>query len=174
MDDLFSVGAWAEPGSLEFYLREALPDDYVVVADLTVRGRPLDAVVVGPQWLCVLYARDWAGEVHPAEARPVAGAPRRRPDVKHPNPAQEVRLGEEALQAFMQDEFPEMRLAFRHLVVLTNPEATVVASEEYRTPGRDPGEGGRGHQRHGRRPRMVPGWPARSGRPWPGRWSSGG
>ena len=108
-------------------LRSALPDEYSFVSEPVVRGRPLDAVVIGPQGLFVLHVREWEGEIRPTQR----GTWRERSEsgrvVSHPSPAREAQRATRELRAFLRDEFPSLRPAIYHFVVLTKPGARVVA-----------------------------------------------
>lgn len=61
MAELLAVKGWSTTHSLGLHLRDTLTDEYYVVCDPMVRGVSLDALVVGPQGLFVLHARDWGG-----------------------------------------------------------------------------------------------------------------
>ncbi len=127
MAELLHAKEWFEPSPLGFFLREALPDGYFIVADPTVLGVAMDAVVVGPQGLVVLYARDWEGQIRPAKRGPWRGVLPSGQKVRHPNPAEDVRQAGGALQAFLEDEFRKIRAPISHMVVLTSPEASLAA-----------------------------------------------
>ena len=60
MAELLPTGGWSVPGSLGVYLREMLPDEYVVVADPVVHGCAYDAIAVGPQGLAVMRVKNGA------------------------------------------------------------------------------------------------------------------
>lgn len=129
MAELLLADEWAEPSSLGRYLREALPGEYFVVVEITVHGCPLDAVVVGPQGLFVLHARDWEGEVRPARSGPWRERLASGLEVQRANPGGEARQATRALQVFLGDEFPTLGPAIRHLLVLTNPKVKLMALE---------------------------------------------
>ena len=83
MAELLATGGWIMPGSLGAYLRDALPDNYAVVADPIVHGCPIDAVVLGPARVTiVMMGAAEAQEVQQpsgplgASAPPGASAPR--------------------------------------------------------------------------------------------------
>ncbi|MEA3407621.1 MAG: nuclease-related domain-containing protein [Chloroflexota bacterium] len=106
-------------------LEEDLPDDYLVVCDPVIWGEALDAVVVAPQGLFVLYVKAWQGLIRPR----LRGAWREeRADgkvIKHQNPAKAMRRAEKALESFLKDEAPDWTLRIRHYLVLEEPEAEV-------------------------------------------------
>lgn len=83
MAELLAVKGWSTTHSLGLHLRDTLTDEYYVVCDPMVRGVSLDALVVGPQGLFVLHARDWGGDRPPSATWALAGAagigPRREP-----------------------------------------------------------------------------------------------
>jgi len=120
---------WTEPDSVGTYLADALPDEYFVLAEPTVHGQALDAVIVGPQGLFVLYARGWEGEVRPARYGPWRGQLASGREVRYPNPVQEMRQARDALSAFLRDEFPSLDPTVWHLLVLMSPDVKVTGSE---------------------------------------------
>jgi hypothetical protein len=128
MAELLHAKEWFEPSPLGFFLRETLPDGYFVVADPTVLDVAMDAVVIGPQGLVVLYARDWEGQIRPARLGPWRGVLPSGRKVRHPNPADDVRQAGGALQTFLEDEFQTLRAPVSHMVVLTSPEASLSAN----------------------------------------------
>jgi hypothetical protein len=119
---------WTESDSLGMVLRDALTDDYLVLAEPTVHGCAMDALVVGPQGLFVLHARSWEGDIQPAQSGAWHGQLASGRHVHYPNPAGEVRRATSALRAFLRDEFPSLRPSIRHFLVLTNPNARVTTS----------------------------------------------
>ena len=86
MADLLAVDGWARAGSVGPYLREALPDDYSVVADARLCGRQFAAAIVGRTALFVVDDLD-------AESGAGKG-PKAR----------------ESAERFLKDEFPELSL----------------------------------------------------------------
>jgi hypothetical protein len=129
MAELLMANGWTEPNSLGAYLREALPEDYVVLAEPSVQGRALDAVVVGPQGLFVMYARHWEGEVRAARHGPWHGRLASGQEVRYDNASAQVRRATEALRAFLQDEFPSLDPAIFHFLVLMDPDVELIASQ---------------------------------------------
>lgn len=132
MAELLVADGWPAPDSPVTYLQDALPPDYVIVADPIVQRHPLDAVVVGPQGLFVLHgtaferglsvARNGIGNGHVGiglSGRAVA----RRISVT------ETRAATNALQAFLRDEFPGLQPIIRHIVVFNDPDADPVAAD---------------------------------------------
>lgn len=123
MAELLTDKGYEAPGSLGVHLREALTDEYTVVCEPVVHGHQLDAVVVGPDGLVVLQAKDWEGEIRPTRG----GAWKERlasgKVVSHPNPGVEVKRAAKTLRAFLKDEFPSLRPGIHHFVVLTRPDA---------------------------------------------------
>jgi len=108
---LLADGAWAEPGSLGTFLRDALPEEYVVVASPTVRGCAIDAIVIGPREITVVHAPGW-------DARDLA-QPADREALRHSGDIEgDVRRSGDALRAFLRDEFPGLDPDLRHLVVV--------------------------------------------------------
>lgn len=96
MAELLTANGWTQPDSLGDYLRHALPDDYFVVADPVIRGRPVAAVVVGRSGLLLLH--------DPNDTLPARQAARA------------------ALEAFLADEFPGLRPPIRQLKATVAPE----------------------------------------------------
>jgi hypothetical protein len=98
---------WAEPSPLAIQLQYDLPEDYLVVADPTVQGRELDAVVVGPQGLFVLHRAPTGGRTSVQQGE----------DVPSPDLDQRIRQSTGALKAFLRDEFPALNPRLHHLLV---------------------------------------------------------
>jgi hypothetical protein len=121
--ELVEGGGWPQAGSLAATLRDGLPEGYFVVPDVTVRGQPLDAVVVGPQGLFLLLAKGWEGKIYPAQRGPWRGALPSGRDVQVRNPAGEARRAESAVRAFLRDEFPGLRPGIRPVLVLSQAGA---------------------------------------------------
>ena len=96
MAEFLAVGGWAAPGSVGVYLRQALPDDYTVVADPVVWRHSFDAVVVGPDGITILDAAD--------------------------RPATDGREAIQCLRQFMADEFPKLAPPIRHCRALPSIE----------------------------------------------------
>jgi len=96
MAEFLAVGGWAAPGSVGVYLRQALPDDYTVVADPVVWRHSFDAVVVGPDGITILDAAD--------------------------RPATDGREAIQCLRQFMADEFPKLAPPIRHYRALPSIE----------------------------------------------------
>jgi hypothetical protein len=99
MAELLVGGGGVVSSPLGTYLREALPDDYVVVADPVVQRCALDAVVVGPAGFTILR---------------LTGDGVRREEEDLVKDAQHARR---ALGAFLRDEFPGLRAPIRYLAV---------------------------------------------------------
>ncbi len=110
--------AW---GVLATQLTDALGEDYYVIAEPVVRRHEFDVIVVGPEGLSVLQAKDWEGEVVPS--RKGSWRERRKDGVElaHPNPAAESKRAESALRTFLGETFPDLRPLIRHYVVFTDP-----------------------------------------------------
>lgn len=94
MAELLVAGHGRIRNALGDYLREALPDDYLVVADPVVRRREFAAIVIGPQGLVIVDPAD--GSPH-EDAAPEAGAEAMR-----------------TVSAFLAEEFPALRLPVRY------------------------------------------------------------
>jgi hypothetical protein len=129
MTELLMAKGWPDPDSVAILLRDVLPQEYVVVADPSVHGQPFDAVVVGPQGLFAILAKNWEGEITPARRGAwLAVLPSGR-EVRYSDPAQEARRAEQAISVFLRDEFPGLSPAIHHLLVLLNPEASLAPAE---------------------------------------------
>ena len=134
MAKLLVADGWAAPDPLALHLREALPDEYIVVADPIVHRQAFQSIVVGPQGLFVLHAKEWEGEIHPSRNAPWRARLPSGLEVRHPNPAEDVRRATDALLAFLRDEFPKLRPRIHHLLVLSKPDARVNAREPTEPP----------------------------------------
>jgi hypothetical protein len=113
MARLFVAGDHTVPNPLSAYLREALPDEFAVVADPVLHRCPLDAVVVGPGGLTLI-----SEDGNPSQAPSPAGA---RP-VRRAAPSRE-QTSTAAVQSFVNDEFPKLRLPVHYLAALRDPTA---------------------------------------------------
>jgi hypothetical protein len=134
MAELLVANGWSTPDSLAVHLREALPDDYIIVADPIVHRLALSTVVVGPQGLFVLHVKDWCGEIRPVRHGPWRERLESGLEIRHPNPEEEARQADDALRAFLRDEFPSLRPQVRHLVVFSKPGVRIVTSEATEPP----------------------------------------
>ena len=100
MAELLMTGGWAVPGSLAAYLRDTLPDHFLVVGDTTLWGQTFDAIVVGPDGLLVLDPvdqQDMTDQAHSGKPRDGGR--------KETGPATRKI---QALQLFLRDEFPPL------------------------------------------------------------------
>jgi len=127
MAELLAAKGWLAAGSVSAQLRDALPDGYYVIPEPTVRGYPLDAIVVGPQAIFVLHLRDWAGDVIAVRRGPWRERANSGPEIAHPNPTDEAREATTAVREFLKDEFPRLSPPIRNYLVLTNPSVRLVA-----------------------------------------------
>jgi hypothetical protein len=104
-------------------LQRILPDTYDVVTRTVVRGVSIDAVVIGPSALHLLYARDWQGRLRPARR----GSWRERlPSgevIAHPHPGRQVKRTAKALKALLRDQLPGVRVPIHHHIVLPHAAA---------------------------------------------------
>ena len=108
MAELLVAGDSDMPNAVSMYLREMLPQEYTVVSEPTVHRCLFDAVVVGPNGLVALQASDGV----PGDA--LAG------------PADPAACGDiRALQAFVSEEFPALRPAYREFAVERDPTSTL-------------------------------------------------
>lgn len=95
MAELLAAEGWVKSGSAGSYLRESLPDEYIVVADPRVSGQSLAAVVVGRGALFLV--EDLNAE--PAEDAGAAAKPGANGNtLVH------------AAEDFLKDEFPSLKL----------------------------------------------------------------
>jgi hypothetical protein len=76
----------------------------------------------------LLHLRDWAGEIRPADRGPWRARAAGHEARAYPNPAGEVQQAEEALRAFLRDEFPALQPAVQHLLVLSDPTALLAGA----------------------------------------------
>ena len=112
MTKLLVAGDRTVPNVVCAYLREALPDDYIVVADPVLYRCPLDAVVVGPGGLTLIEADERQPQTSArAGAKPRRSAPSRE------------QTAMAAVRSFMRDEFPKLRLPVHYLVAKRDPVA---------------------------------------------------
>lgn len=108
-------------------LSELLPDDYIVVSEPMVRRKPLDVVIVGPQGLMVVHAKDWRGEIELSRR----GAWRENRDDGrveiHENPSKEAAETSRLVREFLDDHGFSTRMALHQYIVLVHPDAVLVA-----------------------------------------------
>ncbi|MCC7352944.1 MAG: NERD domain-containing protein [Anaerolineae bacterium] len=114
MAELLVANGWSTPDSLAMHLQEALPDEYIVVADPIIHRLALSTVVVGPQGLFVLHTKDWYGEIRPARQGPWRERLESGLEIRHPNPEEEARQAGDALRTFLRDEFPSLHPQVSH------------------------------------------------------------
>ena len=122
MADLLMANGWVAPEPLMVYLREALPSDYVIVADPTIHRQLFDAVIVGPQGLFVLHTKDWVGEICVTRGGGWWAQLESGEEIRYPNPAKEARRTRDALLLFLRDEFPTLQPVVHDSVVFTKPD----------------------------------------------------
>ena len=107
-------------------LRDALPDEFVVVEGAELQGRPLGVAAVGPQGLFILHAKNWTGQVKPVWGGPWQVQMPSGQQGTFANPAAEAQADTAPLATFMRDELHSAEQpAIYHLLVLTNPEASL-------------------------------------------------
>ena len=116
MAELLVSGGLGAPNSLGTYLREALPDEYVVVTEPVLQRETYDAVVVGPGGLAVLeIVPDGDGT-----------ADKSRHKLSQREMAEHARRAAAALQAFTEDEFPALHPSVRYLCAVCEPDVDIV------------------------------------------------
>ncbi len=104
---------WIPADSVAAYLRRALPESYVVVAEPLVSACPIDSIVVGSQGLSIIQATN--GNQHTPEELEQRGV----------TPAECRKRSIRAVRAFMADEFPKLKPAIRYYQARSNPEAEI-------------------------------------------------
>lgn len=129
MAELLAAKGWLATGTLAARLQDALPNEYYIIPEPTVRGLPLDAIVVGPQAIFVLHIRDWEGDVVAVRRGPWREFRNNHPERVHLNPTDEARRASRAVRGFLQDEFPRLSPPIRNYLVLTSPSVRLVATE---------------------------------------------
>ena len=117
---------WGAASKLELALRSTLPDEYAIVSEAIVGGLTLDGLVVGRQGLFVLDACDWKGMIVPTSSGLWQEQSSWGQLLTHPNPAIKAQAATKALEAFLKDEFADLHPQIHHLVVLTDPNASIV------------------------------------------------
>ena len=112
MAKLLVAGDSTVPNALSAYLRETLPDDFIVVSDPAVQGCAADAIAVGPGGLTLI-----AGEGRPAADQP---EPRRHAASTTGSPEDAAVA---ALRAFLKDTFPTLAAPIRYVTAIPDPDA---------------------------------------------------
>jgi len=92
MAELLAADGWVKAGSIGSYLRETLPDSYIVVADPRIGGHRIAAAVVGRSGLFVIQAADEFNENGHDAASPLLSDQKMRA----------------AVARFLKDEFPHL------------------------------------------------------------------
>lgn len=115
MARLVATAGWTVPGSVAAYLRETLPDEYVVVADPIIARTPVACVVAGRTGLFIIHcvggpADEERGAAVGASSPAGNGVPVEGKTAREETDA--------ALSLFLRDEFPTLRLAVRHMETL--------------------------------------------------------
>jgi hypothetical protein len=103
MAKLLLAGGGIVPDSLGAYLRETLPDVYTVVSDPIVCRREIAALVVGPRDLVVLEVAADPGSATDAD--------------------ESLRAAVGAVQAFLAEEFPALRVPLRAYAIVGGTSA---------------------------------------------------
>ncbi|MHB1357609.1 MAG: hypothetical protein ACYCZF_16690, partial [Anaerolineae bacterium] len=75
----------------------------------------------------VLHARPWQGHIVPSAIGSWRGQTPDGQVSSYTSPAAAIRETEQALHRYFRDEFPSLKPVIKHLVVLVNPDADVVA-----------------------------------------------
>jgi len=125
MADQLTVDGRSAVDLLDTYLYSTLTDAYITVYEPTIRDETVSAILVGPQGLFVLHGVDWEGEITPAQHGPWKALLASGQGVRYPSPAASVRRATQALAAFLQDEFPDLRPDIHPFVVLLHPSASL-------------------------------------------------
>jgi hypothetical protein len=102
MAQLYATGGWVAPGSVAAYLREALPDNHIVVANPVVCRCPIDAIVVGPGGLSIVQTPEGDG-LSPDELRR-----------RGRTPQECERNATQAVKTFLADEHPRLAPVVRY------------------------------------------------------------
>ena len=129
MAELLAAKGWLATGTLASQLENGLPDRYYVIPEPTVRGLPLDTIVVGPQAIFVLHVRDWEGDVVAARRGPWREHRNGGQEIAHRNPTDDAREATTAVREFLKDEFPRLSPPIRNYLVLTSPSVRLVATQ---------------------------------------------
>ena len=108
MAELLIAQGWTPPDSIALRLREDVPEDVFVVVGATVYGTEFDIIIVSNCGLIVLYL---------SETRVDASAAAESIGQAQEFFREAVQRSEHALDQFMQDEFPALHPAVRHLIV---------------------------------------------------------
>ncbi len=108
MAELLIAQGWTPPDSIALRLREDVPENIFVVVGATVYGTEFDIIIVSNCGLIVLYLLETRVDAF-ATAESIGQAPGFFQEA--------VQRSEHALDQFMQDEFPALHPAVRHLIV---------------------------------------------------------
>lgn len=125
MAELLSAEGWVSSDSLAAYLRESLPDDYIVVDHPTIQRHTLDTLVVGSSGLFILHEIPWEGDIVPTRRGVWLQYDSAGDEVERPDPSDGVNAASSALQAFLKDEFPDLHPAIHHFLVLSRPHVSL-------------------------------------------------
>ena len=126
MAQFLAARGWAPPDPLTLYLRENFSDGIYIIAATRIYGCSIDALVLAPDGLYVLYPRSWLGDIRASADGAWIVAPDGGAAVEVPSPAHEAHHCQLALDAFLKDEFPGLHPLIHHVVVLMMPDARAV------------------------------------------------
>jgi hypothetical protein len=115
--------------SLWKFLSGFLPDDTQIIVGPSPKQHPLDAIIISPRSISVLFIRDWEGEVHPQKDKPWVEYLKSSSTIYHSGIIGETEAAKEALQAFLLERFPLIKPAINQYIVLINPHAKLIMTE---------------------------------------------
>lgn len=126
MNDQSQPGKYDISNSWLDELSDDLSDEYLVVAEPEIEHVRLTGIVVVPQGIVVLHARDWTGDIVPSAIGSWRQQVQFGGSKTYPNPTKDLHASEQALRHFIREEFSDLKVTIVQLIVLTNPDAQIV------------------------------------------------
>ena len=107
---------------LATFLQDNLSDEYTVVCNITVEGRQIDNVVVGPQAIFVIEGKCWEGIIRGEDQGPWQ---QQKPpgEIKtRENPLDQADVHSKVVKRFLREKFPKLNCWDESLLVFTHPQ----------------------------------------------------
>jgi hypothetical protein len=129
MAKLVKKGEFA-PGEehLATFLRNNLPDEYTIVCNITVEGRQIDDVVVGPQAIFVIEGKYWEGIIRGEDQGPWQQQRSSGEIEDHENPLDQADIHSKVVKRFLEEKFPELNCWDESILVFTHPQSKLDVS----------------------------------------------
>lgn len=118
------------------YLQHSLGDEYTVFTRSTIRHgqreREMDVLLLGPQAIFVLEAKNWEGTVSGSDNGPWTQQRDSEKVEERPNPLDQVDDTWKALGGFLEERLPHLNVWIQPIVVFTHPRCNPTWSVSFR------------------------------------------